>query len=182
MSDSIIPQRTDDVVLYIDADQHELDRLSRALDNAALKSEAPLRLGDDPAVVAAADEYDAFKAEAATRGVKVELKAMSGRKWRALAADHPPRKDHEADAEWGFNHLTMADVVVAPCTVSIGGQALSGEALEDALDSMSDGDFSKVYSRVLQLNTGQSPDPKDSISQRLRTSSGETSESPERLA
>lgn len=181
MSD-LIPQRTDEVVLYRDADQHELERLERALTAAATTSSSPLRIGDDPSVVEAAKAYDDFKAEAAARGVTVSLRAMPGRKWRAAVAAHPPRENHDADAEWGFNHLALADVVVEPCIVSIGGQSLAGDALTEAVDSMSDGDFSLVYSRVLRLNTGQGPDPKDSISQRLPKSSSETSESPERLA
>lgn len=181
MSD-LIPQRTDEVVLYRDEDQRELDRLARELDAAAASSATPLRIGDDPDVVAKARAYDDFKAEAAERGIKVALKAMPGRKWRAVVADHPPRKDHESDADWGFNHLTLADAVVPSCIASIGGQTLEGDALGAALDSMSDGDFSRVYAKVLRLNTGQGPDPKDSISDRLRKTSSETSESLERLA
>lgn len=181
MSD-LIPQRTDEVVLYLDEDQRELDRLHREVEAAAVKSSTPLRLGDDSDVVVAARAFDDFKDEAVKRGTKVSLRAMPGRKWRALVAENPPRKDHGGDAEWGFNHLTMADVAVPPCVVSVGGKELTGAELEAALDSMSDGDFSKVYSHVLRLNTGQGPDPKDSISQRLPRSSVETSESPERLA
>lgn len=181
MSD-LIPQRTDEVVLYRDEDQRELDRLDLDLGAAAARSETPLRLGDDDAVTAAARAYDDFKAEAAARGVIVTLRAMPGRKWRTAVAENPPRKDHDLDSEWGFNHLALADVVVAPCIASIGGQVLAEDALNEALDAMSDGDFSRVYSRVLRLNTGQGPDPKDSISSRLRRSSDETSESPDRLA
>jgi hypothetical protein len=181
----LIPQRTDEVVLYLDEDQRELERLERDLTTAATTSAtsgSPRRIGDDPSVVKAAESYDAYKIQAAERGVTVRLRAMPGRKWRAAVAEHPPRNDHEADAEWGFNHLALADVVVEPCIVSIGGRELAGTELTDAVDSMSDGDFSLVYARVLRLNTGQGPDPKDSISQRLPRSSSETSESAERLA
>lgn len=182
MSD-LIPQRTDEVVLYRDEDQRELDRLDRALKTAVASSTtSPLRIGDDTSVAEAAKAFDDFKDEAAPRGTVVAIRAMPGRKWRALVGEHPPRKDHETDEEWGFNHLALADAVVPECVVSIGGQTLTGDALTDAIDSMSDGDFSRVYSRVLRLNTGQGPDPKDSISARLPRSSSETSESPERLA
>lgn len=179
---ALIPQRTDEVVLYLDEDQRELDRLAREIETAIAKSSSPLRIGDDSSVVEAANAFDAFKAVAAERGVTVCLRAMPGRKWREAVAAHPPRENHETDGEWGFNHLTLADDVVPKCIATIGGQVLAGEALADAIDSMSDGDFSRTYSRVLRLNTGQGPDPKDSISQRLPRSSSETSESPERLA
>lgn len=180
MSD-LIPLHTDEVVLYLDADQRELDRLDREIQAAAVKSDKPMRLGDDDSVMAAAKAFDEFKAGAVERGVVVALKAMPGRKWRGLVGQHPPRENHDVDAEWGFNHLTLADVAVAPCIVSIGGKVLEGQALEDALDAMSDGDFSKVYGHVLHVNTGQGPDPKDLISDRLPRTSSETSELPERL-
>lgn len=182
MSEQIVPQHTDEVVLYRDEDQRELARMARALDAAAHKSAMPLRLGDDEVVVELAREYDAFKQQAAERGIKVLVKHMPGRRWRRLVAEHPPRVDHDGDEAWGFNHLTLADDVVAPCVASIGGMELVGEALEAELDKMSDGDFSKVYAAVLRANTGQGPDPKESISAQLRRTSSETSESPERVA
>lgn len=181
MSD-LIPQRTDEVVLYRDEDQREIDRLRKAVETAASATDSPLRMGDDPAVVSAAEAYDEFVTTAVERGVKVVLRFMPGRKWRALVAEHPPRDGNADDEEWGFNFLTLSDSVVPPCVVSIAGKELVGDDLEAAVDSMSDGDFSRVYSRVLRLNTGRGPDPKESISERLRRTSSETSESPERLA
>lgn len=186
MSESIVPQRTDQVFLFRDDDQRELERLNRAVQTAAAESVAaqsdePVRLGDIPAVREAARAYDKFKAEAREQAVVVNLKAMPGRQWRRIVGEHPPRENHEADADWGFNHLALADVVVAPCIASIGGAELAGDDLEAELDKMSDGDFSKVYSHVLALNTGRGPDPFDSISERLPRSSPETSESPDRL-
>lgn len=181
MSD-LIPQRTDEVVLYTDEDQREINRLQKAIESAVQGSDAPLRIGDDEAVVAAAKAYDDYVASAAERGTVVALRYIPGRKWRALVAAHPPRKDVLADEDWGFNFLTLGDDVVPPCVVSIAGKELSGDALTEALDSLSDGDFSRVYSTVLRLNTGRGPDPKDSILARLRPTSSETSESPERLA
>lgn len=179
---AIIPQRTDEVVLYQEDDRREIERLERAVEASARASLTPMRLGDDESVKSAAQTYDEFVAAAAARGVVVVVKAMPGRKWRTAVADNPPRKGHDADASWGFNHLALADVVVPECIASIGGQELAGDELADAIDCMSDGDFSRVYGCILRLNTGQGPDPKDSISQQLRQSSSATSESPERLA
>lgn len=180
MSD-LIPQRTDEVVLYRDDDQREIDRLRKAIETAATSSASPLRLGDDDNVVTAANAYDEFVKGAAERGVKVVVKNIPGRRWRAFVADHPPREKNADDAEWGYNVLTFGDAVVPVCVVSIGGATLDVAGVEAAVDSMSDGDFSRVYSAVVRINTGRGPDPKASISEMLRKTSRETSESPERL-
>lgn len=181
----LIPKRTDEVVLYLDEDQHQINALRKALTNAiasaANNTASAQRIGDDDEVAAAAAAYDAFVAEAAERGVKVEITNMPGRKWRAHAANHPPRKDNEDDEEWGFNFLTLGDDVVPPCVTAIGGTPIDGEARVAAIDDLSDGDFSRVYSAVLRLNTGRGPDPKDSILAKLPKTSPETSESPARL-
>jgi hypothetical protein len=172
-----IPQRTDEVVLFQDDDQHELRALGKAVEAAATSSDSPRRLGDDDDVLAAAKAYDEFLEQAAERGTKVAIKAIPGKKWREHVAAHPPREKNEDDAEWGFNHLTLGDAVVPECVTSIDGQPAS----QDDLDNLNDGDYSKIYAAVLRLNTGRGPDPKASISATLRRTSPETSESPERL-
>lgn len=178
MSD-LIPQRTDEVVLYLDEDQHEIDRLRAAIERAATSSSMPLRLGDDDDVVSAAKAYDEFVPAAADRGTKVVVKNLPGRKWRAIVAEHPPREKNADDAEWGWNVATFADAVVPLCVVTIDGSAPTN--VEEAVDSMTDGDFSRVYQAVVRINTGRGPDPKASISEMLRKTSPETSESPARL-
>src|SRR5687768_1160845 len=103
---SLIPQRTDEVVLYLDDDQHEIDRLRQAVEESIHSSATPLRLGDDDDLRAAAEAYDAFVAEAAERGTKIEVRSI-GRRWRKIAAEHPPREKNEDDAEWGWNVATF---------------------------------------------------------------------------
>lgn len=177
---TLIPQRTDEVVLYLEDDRREIDELRRAVESATQSSPTPLRLGDDNDVVTAAEAFDAFVAQAAERGTKVEVRSI-GRRWRKVAAEHPPREKNDDDAEWGWNVSTFGDAVVPLCIVSIAGQDLAPEAIEAAVDEMSDGDFSRVYAAVVRINTGRGPDPKASISDLLRKTSRETSESPERL-
>ena len=177
---TLVPQRTRTIPLYLNEDQHEIDRLRDLVQKAVESSATPLRLGDDEAVSTRLAALKAFANEAAERGVKVEVKSI-GRKWRALAAEHPPRPDNEKDAEWGWNEDTFADAVVPLCVVSIGGQTLKGDALQAEIDAMSDGDFSRVYYAARAENTGRGPDPTELNSIELPTSSPETSESPERL-
>lgn len=167
-------------MLYQDGDQHEIDRLRQAVETAATSSRTPLRLGDDDDVRAAAEAFDAFVAEAAERGTKVEVRSI-GRRWRKIVAEHSPREKNTEDEEWGWNVATFGDAIVPLCVVSIGGQTLTPEEIEAAVDDMSDGDFSRVYAAAVKINTGRGPDPKASISGLLPKTSPETSESPARL-
>lgn len=179
MSD-LVPQRTETVALYTNDDQHEIDRLRAEVQKKAEASSTPLRLGDDEGVSSALDTLKRYVEVAAERGVKVEVKAI-GRKWRQVVAEHPAREKNAEDAEWGWNVDELADAVVPLCIVSIGGQTIEGDAKQEAVDSMSDGDFSRVYSACVKINTGRGPDPTELNSIVLPTSSPETSESPERL-
>lgn len=174
-----VPKRTDEVVLYQNDDQHELDDLRRAIKDAVEASPTPMRLGDDDDVLAAAEAYDTFKAAAAERGVKVTFKTI-GRKWRTLVVEHPPRKDNAADEGWGFNEATFPDAVVPLCVTAI-GDATEPDKVQAEIDELSDGDFQRIYEAVRRLNTGRGPDPTVSISGTLRRTSPEISESPERL-
>ncbi len=173
--------RTDEVVLFQTDDRHKLDELQRAVEAAAARSKTPLRIGDDDAVREAARAYDDFKTEAAERGVKVGINALGRRVWRTHVKANPPREKNAEDEEWGFNYETLCDDVVSPCVVSVSGKPIDGDAREKFLDALTDGDFSRIYSAVVRLNTGRGPDPKASLLAMLPQSSAETSESPERL-
>lgn len=177
---TLIPQRTEEVSLYSNDDQHEIDRLRDLVQKAIEGSSTPLRIGDDETVATRLAALKAFANEAAERGVKVQVKSI-GRKWRTVVAEHPPREKNDEDAQWGWNVLTLSDAVVPLCVVSIGGQALEGDALQAEIDAMSEGDFSRVYSAAVKINTGRGPDPTELNSIELPTSSRETSESPARL-
>lgn len=205
---SLIPQRTDEVVLYQDDDQREIDRLRAAVEKAAeaaterLNSlresranararastarfgdeavpEDPLPLiGDDADLAAAANAYDEFVKDAAGRGVRVAVRTI-GRKWRSLAEENPPREKNAADAEWGFNVASFGEAVVPLCVVSIAGQTLSKEEARAEVDELSDGDFQRLLAAAVRLNTGRGPDPKASISEMLPRTTHATSESPD---
>lgn len=177
---TLIPQRTDEVVLYRDEDQHEIDRLRALVQKAIESSPSPLRIGDDERVSTRLDALKDFTNEAVERGVKVEVKAI-GRQWRRVVAEHPPREKNDEDAEWGWNVSTLADAVVPLCIATIGGEIFEGDALQAEIDVMSDGDFSRVYSAAVRINTGRGPDPTELNSIELPTSSPETSGSPARL-
>lgn len=175
-----ITPRTTTVTLF-QGDDFDLERaLRREVEVAAVKADDPKRIGDSPAVMAAADAYDAFVAEAATRGVAVKLQALRRNDWRAMVRKHVAREDNDVDAAWGFNYETMCDDLV-PASVILGEQFKSLAERDGFLDSLSDADFSSLYSEAVRLNQGAGPDPKVRVSSQLARTGDETSEAPTRL-
>lgn len=175
-----ITPRTTTVTLFQGNDFDAERRLRRAVETAAVKADNPKRIGDSPDVMAAAEAYDAFVAEAAARGITVTLQALRRKDWRPLVAKHVPREDNDTDAAWGFNYETMCDDLV-PASVVLGVQFMSTTDRDDFLDSLSDADFSSLYSEAVRLNQGAGPDPKVRVSSQLARTGDETSEEPTRL-
>ncbi len=167
--------RTTTVVLFQGDDIDEARKLNTAVREAAIlaKTAGPKRIGDDtPTLTDAAKAYDAFVAEAAERGVKVEIQAVGRKVWRELLEKHPPRQideveagevskvTHPEDAGWGFNFQTLADDLVPASVVD---KVSFSEAW---LDMLSDAEWSQIYRAALQLNRGAAPDPLVSLSSR----------------
>jgi hypothetical protein len=182
---STLTARTSVVPLFQGDDLDPLSDLLAAVEQAAIK--APRRLGDDTSVQEATRAYDDFVEEALTRAVKVTIGALPRKQWRDLVIANPPREDNEGDQARGFNRETMGDAVVYYVDAMKGARTVvkvdpePDEGIAAFLDSLSDGDFSKLYSAAVQLNEGAGPDPKVRLSSRLAQTSDETSESPARL-
>lgn len=191
MSASLKP-RTTTVVLFQGDDLDKIRAAQAKVEeatSAAMSTGAPKRLGDSPSVVAAVEQYDAFMDECAARGVSIELQAVGRKVWRDILAKHAPRKvtvkdddgvetevPHPDDEGWGFNYETLADDLVPASVVD---KTSFDEAF---LDSLADGDWSKLYSAAVLLNQGAGPDPTLRLRTRLGPTSSETSESPARSA
>lgn len=169
MSAPQIKPRSTTVILF-QGDDFDRIEAARVVVEAAVVSTAPTRLNDADPVRAAAQAYDVLVAEAAGRGVHVEVRAVPRRKWRELVLAHPPREDDETDKAFGFNYLTLGDDLV-PASVP-------AEFDTAWLDDLSDAHFSQLYSAAVQMNQGQSPDPKASMSSRLGRTLDETSTPP----
>lgn len=184
-----LTRASQEVVLYQGDDlariQEFVQRLRRA--GASLST----RMDDDEdAVETIRAEYDAFIPGAVERGATVRVEALPGRKYRALVAEHPPRqpvRDEDGkvtqawpeDYERGFNVETMADPLVVACTPA--DQFGSIGDRDAFLDDLSDGNFSRLYSAAVHVNEESGPDPKARLSSQPAQTSGETSESPERM-
>lgn len=187
------PARHETVILWHGDDYQPLADLLKDVETAATSAvvSGPARLGDDVGTRSAVKEYDAFRKEALARATHVEMQALGRRSWRALLADHSPRKvtekaedgtDHEIthpDDLIGWNAETMPDPLVRAALVP--DQFESIEKRDAWLDSLSDPEFSMLYSAAVNLNMSGGPDPKARVSSLLDLTSTETSTSPERL-
>lgn len=114
---------------------------------------------------------------------------------------------HADDVRWGFNYDTFGDALllawgdrgqgedgqplgegalsvfrVFSQTEGVAPDVSTRALLEQWLDLLSDTEFSALYSRAVQLNEGNLPDPKVRFSSLLDQTSDGTLESPERLA
>lgn len=96
---------------------------------------------------------------ASERATGVRLVALGRKRWRSLLAEHKPRKDDKDDDAVGYNRDTFADAVVPACLAE---PAFDVPADRDEwLDSLSEGEFEKLFLAALGLNVGAPVDPKD---------------------
>lgn len=143
-----------------------LDRL-RHLEQrhkAALEAEAnTTRLSSDiPESVEIRAEYDALKAEADETALDLSLFALGRKVWRALVAEHPPRKDNDSDEAMGVNEEAFKDALV-PLALQYPDEheKFGQEQISEAqLDRLSDIDFDRLYYSAFALNRAPASTPK----------------------
>lgn len=195
MSD--LTPRTETVHLFQGDDYAREIELRAAVESAAVGA-GPKRLNDSDAVTEAANAYDDFMDGARERATVVTIKVLSRRDWRAVKSQHPPRRGepvvftypdgsqrsepqpHELDEHFGVNVETVSDDLVPLAVVD--GPFISISEKDTFLAGLSDPDFEKIAMRALRQNTNVGPDPKMRLGQLLGSTSGETSNPPERLA
>lgn len=128
---------------------------------------------------AAEQAADSFAEEAKGRAVTVVMRSIGFKKWKSLAAKHPPREDNEHDAIARYNIDTAPDDLVPPCLAS---PSMDDDEKRSFLEALSFGNFDKLAWAAHALNTGRGADP----TLRLLSASGqisdETSSSPSALA
>lgn len=173
-----IKPRTTTVILFQGDDLDRVAELLEAL-NSAISSKGIGRVGDGDPVSEAAKAHDEFVTEATPRAESIDMQPLPRKKWREIVTAHPPREGNDTDRFYGFNYETMGDDLVPASIV-----APEYAKADDFLDSLSDGQFSKLFSAAVLLNRGGDAPKADlsaRVSQVIQTSS-ETSDSPDRLA
>lgn len=169
---SITP-RTETIYLFQGDDEElirDLDRRAREAQKAAEKGPARL-LCDIENWRDLAEQHDTLVVEAKERAVKVVVRALGRRTWRALVAAHPPREDSKEDEAAGVNEETFADALVP---LSLASPVFESDAERDAfLDSLNDAQFNGLYLTAFVLNRGtQSPPKAGLVSALTPTSTG----------
>lgn len=162
-------RRTTTLTLYDGDDFERLAELRREADHATALSEKAedegvRRAGEDEAdPELAADarakqaRYDAFVDEAAERATEVRLRAMRGKAFRALMAEHPPRDGNDMDAQYGVNTETFPLPLLVECLES---PELTPSARQEFIEDLADGDYELWWVTAYWLNRGQGGDPK----------------------
>lgn len=172
--------RTITVTLFQGDDIAQAVELEAAVDAAAPIPGVPRKVGAvDERLAEALTAYDQFVTEADSRAVKITLQALPRKAWRDLVTAHPARDGDEQDEAYGFNTDAMADpLVMASITnISDAGEPVDADSHEAEVDSLSDGDFSKLFSAAVRLNLDASPAPKADLSSAVTRLFGETSRS-----
>lgn len=164
-------------------------RVTLAKIEAEQDQATPARYGDDElpstkvaeaevALQAARDAYDEYVDKAAERAEEWELHTIGHEDFRALLADHPPRKitegegdeakqvTHPDDADWGFDTSKFGKALLLfrdPEDVenrTIHKPALDADALEKRIKRLSAGEFEEFWVIAEQMNSGRIADPK----------------------
>lgn len=183
---STIEPRTATVTIYGGDYLDRIRDLARRAEAAHDADDSVRRVGSVPEYMRLAQEHDALVEEAEKHALRVKVKALGRRKWKSLAAEHPPRDpkdipDHRGDEKFrcrcvacmdrmvGVNEETLADVLVPLAIVE---PSLS----EDDLDALSDADYNQLYVTAFMLNRGRPEGPKAGLASRMSQESSETSD------
>ena len=181
MTSTALAPRSIVVTLLQGDDLARAEELEAAVNTASVG--AIPRIGDTTGILDAAAAYDRFITEAEGRAFHITLQALPRRQWRDLLMKHPARGDVEADKANGFNVDTLGDDLVAESVilVQVGAHdpfTWSRRDLDGFLDALSDGDFSRLFSAAVRLNTDSAAAPKADLSSRLTQLFTATSKSP----
>lgn len=172
MSTELKP-RTAKVVLFQGDDLERVNELETAAAEAA-GAGGTRRVSDPIPGMAEAQARDEFVAEATERAITVVLRPMGRKKWRTMLNAHPPKPGDEEDKELGFNQESLADDLVPAALAS--PVFASAEERDDFLDSLSHGQFTRIYAEAYRINAEFGPSPKGGLSSRLERIYAETSE------
>lgn len=174
--------RTRTVYLLQGEDEERLNDLRetaaklRAKANKIRKDTRPDEWTEADSVATAAEEAaDQFAEEAQPRAVKVIMRSIGRKKWKALLKDHPPREGDESDKVARYNIDTAPEHTVPACLAS---PALPDAEREAFLDDLSDAQFDYLARVAHDLNRRVGADPTQRLLSASSQTSDETSSSP----
>jgi hypothetical protein len=101
------------------------------------------------------EEIRALEAQAETATVEFRVQALGAKAWRRLVVEHPPPAD-DMDG-WRWDPETFPQASLAACCVS---PAMTVEQAEQLAERLSNGQWGKLWSAVLDVNVGDDLIPK----------------------
>lgn len=127
------------------------------------------RVGDRDGMLTAAEKYDEFVTEALERSWHVTVVALPRKQWAEFREEAgPPREGWKIDEARGFNNDRMSELLVPASITRIvykgEDQPIKGSEFETFLDSLSIGDWSRLYSGAVSLNIDTEEPPKADLS------------------
>lgn len=138
-----------DLVAKHDAAERELEAAQLARQDSL---DAGERIGD------LADEIRDLEQRMRDSSIEFIVSALPKPKFRALVAEHQPRRDPEtgdvldADASWGFNIESFYPALIRACVIE---PVLSDEQWTGLLDEkLTDAQFSELGLAAFQVNAG----------------------------
>lgn len=142
------------VDIYPDEDQVRLAELQAVHEQAKREAIGERLMHEGDPVREAAEAHDAFATEAEGRKIRVFMKHLPRKEWRALMAEHKPRPDEDDDKIFGVNMETLPDVLV-PRVIDREQSENLPENVEAWLDSLSDVDYyDRLFMTAFGVNRG----------------------------
>lgn len=178
MSDIFTP-RTAVVTIWAGDDLDQIRHLEHQAEAAkeAETTDGPRLNHETPEYLDLARKHDELVKAAEARATHVRVQALPRKQWKALVAEHPPRKAGDSgvtdaqvasDSMSGVNDETFKDALV-PLSI------VEPDLSEADLDRLADIDFDRLYVTAFGLNRGVVADPKASLVSRLTQTNEETS-------
>lgn len=175
-----VQPRTGEVIVFDGDDYARLRQVEQRVEQVTPPREGPARIGDTGPLHEAAAQHLELQTAARERAWVFKVKALRRGKWRKLLLEHPPREDSDEDKEFGFNTDAGGNTVALACVTAVTHAGEPVEVDEDLIDSLSDGDFSRLLAEIVTVNEGPGPDPKADLVSIVTLIYGETFESPAR--
>lgn len=144
------------VDIYPDEDQVRLAELDAVAEKAKREGSVGgtrLMSEGDP-YLDAAEERNAFADGMEARRIRVFMKHLPRKEWRALMAEHKPRPDEDDDKIFGVNMETLPDVLI-PKVIDVEQSENLPANLVTWLDSLSDVDYyDRLFMTAFGVNRG----------------------------
>lgn len=142
------------VDIYPDEDQVRLAELAAVAESIKGSAGQVRLMSDSDEYQEAAKAHDEFAAEMESRKIRVFMKHLPRKEWRALMAEHKPRPNEDDDQIFGVNMDTLPDILV-PRVIDQEQSQNIPPSIETWLDSLSDVDYyDRLFMTAFAVNRG----------------------------